>query len=82
MKIYIILECDRYKSWSSFKLRAMTTNRAIAESGFNRLAPSFVEDNYNSCRLILASYTPKESISLEQLDENLLRTFDFLRDVS
>ena len=76
--IYVILERDRQKTYGSYLLRGMDTDRKAMEKEFKRLSPIFIKKNRADWSLVLAVHTPVQCINL---DGNLLHDLEILEEV-
>ena len=77
-KIYVIVECDRSKTWDSFQLKGMSTDEAGIRKEFKRLCALFTAVNPDGWFLLLTSYAPDAFTSL---DSNLLKDLTILEEV-
>ena len=76
--IYVILERDCQKTYGSYLLRGMVTNRKAAEKEFKRLSPIFIKNNRADWSLVLAVHTLVQCINSHG---NLLHDLKILEEV-
>lgn len=62
--IYIIYECNEYKEYSSFCIKAMHTDKKFAENLYTELLDEFQVDNVDRWFLNLAIYDPNNNHDL------------------
>jgi hypothetical protein len=76
--LYIIFECNGWRSHESYRIKAMSFNRTWMQQEFRRLKPVFTRKNPEKRILNLAAYRlTDDSVSL---DANAFDDFEILEN--
>jgi cytochrome b subunit of formate dehydrogenase len=57
-KIYVVFECNAQRSYASYCIKLLSTNRELAERLYNRIKSDWIGNQDSSWYLNMAEYVP------------------------